>query len=176
MGDVLTLIERAEQAVEADEQEEMEKRMRAGQFTFDDFLRAQKMLKRMGPFQGVLKLIPGLGKQLGDVDVDEKQLARVEAIVLSMTPRERSLPHVIDGSRRQRIARGSGTDVQQVNQLLLARKEMEKVMKQMGKGKGMPDLARLQNGAQAQAQTQGRPKPSATRKTKNKRKKKKSRR
>jgi signal recognition particle subunit SRP54 len=176
MGDVLTLIERAEQAVEADEQEEMEKRMRAGQFTFDDFLRAQKMLKRMGPFQGVLKLIPGLGKQLGDVDVDEKQLARVEAIVLSMTPRERSLPHVIDGSRRQRIARGSGTNVQQVNQLLLARKEMEKVMKQMGKGKGMPDLAKLQNGAQAQAQTQGRPKPSATRKTKNKRKKKKSRR
>jgi signal recognition particle subunit SRP54 len=134
------------------------------------------MLKRMGPFQGVLKLIPGLGKQLGDVDVDEKQLARVEAIVLSMTPRERSLPHVIDGSRRQRIARGSGTNVQQVNQLLLARKEMEKVMKQMGKGKGMPDLAKLQNGAQAQAQTQGRPKPSATRKTKNKRKKKKSRR
>jgi signal recognition particle subunit SRP54 len=134
------------------------------------------MLKRMGPFQGVLKLIPGLGKQLGDVDVDEKQLGRVEAIVLSMTPRERSLPHVIDGSRRQRIARGSGTTVQQVNQLLLARKEMEKVMKQMGKGKGMPDLAKLQNGAQAQAQTQGRPKPSATRKTKNKRKKKKSRR
>ena len=140
MGDVLTLIERAEQAVEADEQEDMEKRMRAGQFTFDDFLRAQKMLKRMGPLQGVLKLIPGVGKQLSDVDVDDKQLARVEAIVLSMTPRERSLPHVIDGSRRQRIARGSGATVQQVNQLLLARKEMEKMMKQMGKGK-MPESA-----------------------------------
>ena len=111
-----------------------------GEFTFDDFLRAQKMLKRMGPLQGVLKLIPGLGKQLGNVDVDEKQLARVEGIVLSMTPRERSLPHVIDGSRRQRIARGSGATVQQVNQLLAARKEMEKLMKQMGKGK-MPDLA-----------------------------------
>jgi signal recognition particle subunit SRP54 len=172
MGDVLTLIERAEQAVEADEQEDMEKRMRAGQFTFDDFLRAQKMLKRMGPFQGVMKLIPGLGKQLGNVDVDEKQLARVEAIVLSMTPRERSLPHVIDGSRRQRIARGSGTTVQQVNQLLAARKEMEKVMKQMGKGK-MPDLAALQNGADAQARP--KPKGSATRKSKNKRKKKKAR-
>jgi len=171
MGDVLTLIERAEQAVEADEQEDMEKRMRAGQFTFDDFLRAQKMLKRMGPLQGVLKLIPGLGKQLSDVDVDDKQLARVEAIVLSMTPRERALPHVIDGSRRQRIARGSGSSVQQVNQLLLARKEMEKVMKQMGKGK-MPNLAQLQNGAQAQQPAaQGRPKPSATRKSKNKRKK-----
>jgi signal recognition particle subunit SRP54 len=168
MGDVLTLIERAEQAVEADEQEEMEKRLRAGRFTFDDFLRAQKMLKRMGPFQGVLKLIPGLGKQIGDLDVDEKQLARVEAIVLSMTPRERALPHVIDGSRRQRIARGSGTTVQQVNQLLLARKEMEKVMKRMGKG-GIPDLAQLQNGAQAQPRP--RPKASSKRK-KNKRKKK----
>jgi signal recognition particle subunit SRP54 len=166
MGDVLTLIERAEEAVEADEQEDMEKRMRAGQFTFDDFLRAQKMLKRMGPFQGVLKLIPGLGKQLGNVDVDEKQLARVEGIVLSMTPRERSLPHVIDGSRRQRIARGSGTTVQQVNQLLAARKEMEKVMKQMGKGK-MPDLAQLQNGTQPQA----RPKTKSKTRSKNKRKK-----
>jgi signal recognition particle subunit SRP54 len=164
---VLTLIERAEQAVEEDEQEDMEKRMRAGQFTFDDFLRAQKMLKRMGPFQGVLKLIPGLGKQLGDMDVDEKQLSRVEGIVLSMTPRERALPHVIDGSRRQRIARGSGTTVQQVNQLLAARKEMEKVMKQMGKGK-MPDLAQLQNGAQAQT----RPKTKSKSRSKNKRKKK----
>jgi signal recognition particle subunit SRP54 len=157
MGDVLTLIERAEQAVEADEQAEMEKRMREGRFTFDDFLRAQKMLKRMGPLQGVLKLVPGLGRQLGDVDVDDRQLARVEAIVLSMTPRERALPHVIDGSRRKRIARGSGTTVQQVNQLLLARKEMERMMKQMGKGK-VPDLAQLQNGARAQAAARPRPK------------------
>ncbi|MFL6016267.1 MAG: signal recognition particle protein, partial [Gaiellaceae bacterium] len=175
MGDVLTLIERAEAAVEEDEQADMEKRLREGRFTFDDFLKAQKMLKRMGPFQNVLKLIPGMSKQLGDIDVDDKQLARVEAIVLSMTPRERSLPHVIDGSRRQRIARGSGVTVQQVNQLLDARKQMEKLMKQMGKGKmGMPDLASLQNGEPAQQS--GRPKPSATRKSKNKRKKKKARR
>ena len=148
MGDVLTLIERAEQAVEADEQEEMERRLRRGQFTFDDFLRAHKMLRRMGPLQGILKMIPGLGKQLGDVDVDEKQLARVEAMVLSMTAHERAVPHAIDGQRRKRIAAGSGTTVQDVNQLLLARKEMERVMKQMGKGK-MPNLASLQgNGAQ----------------------------
>src|SRR5215210_159841 len=139
MGDVLSLIERAEEAIEEDEQEAMEARIRAGQFTFDDFLAAQKMLKRMGPLQGVLKLIPGLGSQLKDVDIDERQLARVEAIVLSMTPQERRTPHLINGSRRQRIARGSGTTVQQVNQLLSARKEMEKMMKQMGKGK-MPGL------------------------------------
>ena len=135
MGDVLSLIEKAEEAIEEDEQAAMEARIRSGQFTFDDFLAAQKMLKRMGPLQGVLKLIPGLGNQLKDVDVDERQLARVEAIVLSMTPQERRTPHLINGSRRQRIARGSGTTVQQVNQLLSARKQMEKMMKQMGKGK-----------------------------------------
>jgi signal recognition particle subunit SRP54 len=169
MGDVLTLIERAEAAVEQDEQEEMEKRLREGRFTFDDFLKAQKMLRRMGPLQGVLKLIPGLGKQLKDVDLDEQQLKRVEAIVLSMTPRERALPHVIDGRRRQRIARGSGTTGQDVNQLLAARKEMEKMMKQM-RGAKMPSLAQLQgNGG-------GPARPSATRKSKSKRKKKKSRR
>ena len=139
MGDVLSLIEKAEEAIEEDEQEAMEARLRAGHFTFDDFLAAQKMLKRMGPLQGVLKLIPGLGNQLKDVDVDERQLARVEAIVLSMTPQERRMPHLINGSRRQRIARGSGTTVQQVNQLMSARKQMEKMMKQMGKGK-MPKL------------------------------------
>src|SRR5215218_2401628 len=135
MGDVLSLIEKAEEAIEEDEQAAMEARIRSGQFTFDDFLAAQKMLKRMGPLQGVLKLIPGLGNQLKDVDVDERQLARVEAIVLSMTPQERRTPHLINGSRRQRIARGSGTTVQQVNQLMSARKQMEKMMKQMGKGK-----------------------------------------
>jgi len=139
MGDVLTLIEKAESAVEEDEAEAMEARMRAGQFTFDDFLSAQKMLKRMGPLQGVLKMIPGLGNQLKDVDIDERQLARVEAIVLSMTPQERRMPHLINGSRRLRIAAGSGQTIQDVNKLLTARKQMEKMMKQMGKGK-MPTL------------------------------------
>jgi signal recognition particle subunit SRP54 len=139
MGDVLTLIERAEAAVEADEQAEMEKRLAAGQFTFDDFLKAYKMLRRMGPLQGVLKMIPGMKEQLGDVEVDDNQLGRVEAIVLSMTPQERRSPIVIDGKRRLRIARGSGTSVEQVNQLLEARKQMEKMMKQLGRGK-MPAL------------------------------------
>ena len=142
MGDVLTLIEKAEAAVEEDEQAAMEERMRRGQFTFDDFLAAQKMLKKMGPLQSVMKMIPGMGAQLKDVDFDEGQMRRVEAIVLSMTPKERRMPHVIDGSRRKRIAAGSGTTIQQVNQLLSARKQMEKMMKQMGKGK-MPNLPQL---------------------------------
>jgi signal recognition particle subunit SRP54 len=161
MGDVLTLIERAEQAVEEDEQAEMEKRLRAGQFTFDDFLRAFKMLRRMGPLQGVLKMIPGMGQQLGDVDVDDAQMGRVEAIVLSMTPLERSRPIVIVGKRRIRIARGSGSTVEQVNQLLEARKQMEKMMKGLGRGK-MPAIG-LDQAPSA--------KPSMSRKASTKRKK-----
>ncbi len=163
MGDVLTLVEKAEAAVDKAEADEMEKRLMQGEFTFDDFLRSYKMLRRMGPVQGVLKLIPGLGSQLEGLDqVDDRQLARVEAIVLSMTPQERRLPHVIDGSRRQRIAKGSGTSVEQVNGLLDARKQMAKMMKQLGKGKfpalpGQPG----QNG----------PARSATKKKKTKRKK-----
>jgi len=176
MGDVLTLIERAEAAVEKDEQAEMEKRMMEGRFTFDDFLKAQKMLRRMGPLQGVLKLIPGLGKQLDGMNVDDQQMKRVEAIVLSMTPHERAYPHAIDGRRRQRIARGAGADVQAVNQLLLARKEMERMMKQMRGGK-MPSFAQLQQGNGGVDAAGAGPRPSMTRKSKSKRKKnKKSRR
>ena len=162
MGDVLTLVEKAEAAVEEDEAKELEQRVLKGEFTFDDFLSSYKMIRRMGPLQGVLKLIPGLGNLDGLENVDERQMGRVEAIVLSMTPQERRFPHVIDGSRRQRIAKGSGTGVEQVNQLREARKQMAKMMKQLGKGKfpalpGQPG----QNG----------PARSATKKKKAKRKK-----
>jgi signal recognition particle subunit SRP54 len=175
MGDVLTLIERAEAAIEDDEKEELERRMLKGEFSFDDFLSSYKMIRRMGPLQGVLKMIPGLGKQLEGLDqVDEGQLKRVEAIILSMTPHERRVPHVIDASRRTRIAAGSGSTVEQVNQLIDARKQMAKLMKMAGSGKmpqipgaGLPD-----NGFPAQ----GPPRPSATRKSKSKRKRKKARR
>ena len=143
MGDVLTLIERAEQAVEADEQAELEARMLKGQFSFDDFLKSYRMVRRMGSIPGLAKLIPGLGKQLEGLDsVDERQFARVEAIILSMTPEERALPKVIDGSRRKRIAGGSGTSVEEVNRLLEGRKEMEKLMKSMSRGK-LPELPGL---------------------------------
>ncbi len=139
MGDVLSLIEKAEEAASEGEQAALEERMRAGEFTFDDFLASYRMLRRMGPLKGVLSMIPGLGKQLQGLEVSDQDLGRVEAIVLSMTSQERRMPHLINGSRRIRIARGSGTSVQQVNQLLTARKQMQKMMKQMGKGK-MPAL------------------------------------
>jgi signal recognition particle subunit SRP54 len=139
MGDVLTLIERAEQAAEVDEQEEMERRLRAGQFTFEDFLQSYRMMRRMGPLKSIVGMIPGLGKQLQGADVDDRELSKVEAIVLSMTVDERRRPEIINGSRRARIAQGSGTTVQQVNQLLTARKQMARMVKQMGQGK-MPNL------------------------------------
>jgi signal recognition particle subunit SRP54 len=144
MGDVLTLIEKAQAAAEEEERRAMEQRLLAGQLTFDDFLASCRMMRRMGPLKSVLSLIPGLGRELEGMDMDERELARMEAIILSMTPKERRMPHIIDGSRRRRIARGSGTTVQQVNQLLAARKQMEKVMKQMSKGKmpALPGLAR----------------------------------
>ena len=139
MGDMLTLIEKAEAAADADEQEEMEKRLRAGEFTFDDFLASYRMVRRMGPLKGVLKMMPGMGKQLDGLDIDERQMARVEAIVLSMTPNERRVPHVINGPRRRRIAAGSGTTIDEVNRLLQARKQMAKMVRQLGKGK-LPTL------------------------------------
>jgi signal recognition particle subunit SRP54 len=119
----------------------------------------------MGPLQGVMKMIPGMREQLDGVDVDEARLRRVEAIVRSMTPHERAVPHVIDGKRRQRIAHGSGTTVEDVNQLLEGRKQMERMMKQMGKGK-LPAMP-----GQAPAAVPGRSatrKPSSTRKRKKK--------
>lgn len=142
MGDVLTLIEKAEEAAEIDEQTEMEERLRAGQLTFDDFLKSYRMMRKMGPLKNVVNMIPGLGKQLQGLDVDERELGRVEAIILSMTSDERQRPQLINGSRRARIARGSGTSVQQVNQLLNARKQMQKMMKQMNSGKN-PNLQSL---------------------------------
>jgi signal recognition particle subunit SRP54 len=135
MGDVLTLIERAEQAADVDEQEEMERRLRAGQFTFEDFLQSYRMMRRMGSLKSIVGMIPGLGKQLQGANVDDQELGRVEAISLSMTVDERRRPEIINGSRRSRIAQGSGTTVQQVNQLLTARKQMAKMVKQMGQGK-----------------------------------------
>ena len=139
MGDVLTLIEKAEAAVEEDEQARLEQQLLAGEFTFDDFLSSYQMLRKMGPLKGVLSMMPGIGQQLKGIDIDESQMGRTEAIVLSMTPQERRMPHLIDGSRRKRIAAGSGTTIQQVNQLISARKQMQKMMKQMKKGK-MPGI------------------------------------
>jgi len=129
MGDVLSLIEKAEQAIGQEEAEQLEEKLRKNQFTLDDFRTQLRTLKRMGPLESVLGMIPGLGnlKQLAENKPDEKQLGRVEAIISSMTPSERRNEQVINGSRRKRIAAGSGTSVEDVNRLLTQFVEMKKV-------------------------------------------------
>ncbi|MEA2131445.1 MAG: signal recognition particle subunit, partial [Solirubrobacteraceae bacterium] len=143
MGDVLSFIEKAEAQIDEDEAKELERKLRRNEFTFEDFLSQLKMMRKMGPLQSLLGMIPGFqGAQMKNIKVDERELDRIEAIILSMTPLERRRPDLIKGSRRLRIARGSGTSVQHVNQLVKQFGQMQKLMKQLGKGK-MPDLQAL---------------------------------
>jgi signal recognition particle subunit SRP54 len=141
MGDVLSLIEKAEQAIDKDEAEELEEKLRKNAFTLDDFRKQLKTIRRMGPLESILGMIPGLGdlKQLADNKPDEKQMGRVEAIISSMTADERRNEKIINGSRRRRIAAGSGTSVEEVNRLLKQFTEMKKVLQMLGGG-GMPKL------------------------------------
>ena len=146
MGDVMSLIERAQEEFDENQAAEMEAKLRKAEFTLEDFLDQLRMVRKMTRGQGMaglLGMLPGVGRQLKNMKVDERQVDRVEAIILSMTPYERRNPKLIDGSRRRRIAAGSGTNVQTVNQLLGQFKQMQKMMKQVGKGKmpqfpGMP--------------------------------------
>jgi signal recognition particle subunit SRP54 len=145
MGDVLSLIEKAEEQVTEDEAKELERKIRRAEFTLDDFLKQMKQVRRMGPLQNVLGMMPGMGKamkQLRSANVDERELDRLEAMILSMTPEERANPHIIKGSRRKRIAQGSGTNVAAVNNLVKQFDQMRKMMKQLASGK-MPDPAQL---------------------------------
>jgi signal recognition particle subunit SRP54 len=142
MGDVLSFIEKAESQLDEDRAKELERKLRKDEFTFEDFLDQMKMMRKMGPLSNLLGMIPGMKAQMGNVKVDEKQLDHIEAIVLSMTPDERRRPQMINGSRRARIAAGSGTSVQQVNGLIKQFSQMRKVMKQLGRGR-MPDLGAL---------------------------------
>jgi signal recognition particle subunit SRP54 len=143
MGDVLSLIEKAEQAIDEDDAAKLEEKLRKNQFTLEDFRTQLKTLKRMGPLESILGMIPGLGglKQLADNKPDEKQLGRVEAIICSMTPGERRDNTIINGSRRRRIAAGSGTSVEEVNRLLKQFTEMRKVLQMIGQG-GMAKLGK----------------------------------
>ena len=143
MGDVLSLIEKAEQQFDEDEAKALERKLRRNEFTLEDFLGQLKQIRRMGPLSSLLGMMPGLsGHQLKNLKVDERELDRVQAIILSMTPEERRHPELIKGSRRLRIARGSGTNVQAVNQLVKQFDQMRKLMRQIGRGK-MPDVGAL---------------------------------
>jgi signal recognition particle subunit SRP54 len=143
MGDVLSFIEKAERSFEEDEAAALERKLRKNQFGLDDFLDQLRRIRKMGPLTSLLGMIPGLaGHQLSKMQVDEKEFDRIEAIIQSMTPYERRHPELIKGSRRLRIAKGSGTSVQQVNQLVKQFGEMRKLMKGLQQGK-MPDIGQL---------------------------------
>ena len=136
MGDVVSFVEKAAEAITEADALRMEQKLRSASFDLEDFLQQFKMLKRMGPLENILGMIPGMDK-LKDSSIDEKQLKRVEAIVLSMTPQERARPDLLNARRRQRVARGSGTTVTEVNNLLLRFTQMRKMMKKAGQMKKM---------------------------------------
>ena len=145
MGDVMTLVEKAERQMDERKAQELERKIRKEQFTLDDFLDQLKQVRKMGPLQSLLKMMPGVGKQLGNLKVDDRELDRLQAIITSMTPEERANPQIIDGSRRRRIAHGSGTTVQAVTQLVKQFGQMKKMMRQLPQGK-MPSLQQLAGG------------------------------
>jgi signal recognition particle subunit SRP54 len=133
MGDVLTLIEKAEQEYDQDVAARAAEALQEGSFTLEDFLEQMQQVKKMGPLQGIVGMLPGVPKELKNAQIDDKQIGRVEAIIRSMTPGERRNPEIINGSRRQRIAEGSGSTTSEVNLLLKQFKEMQRMMKGFGR-------------------------------------------
>ena len=143
MGDVLSLVEKAQQTFDEDEARRINKKIKKNQFGLDDFLSQMEQIKKMGSMKDLLGMIPGVGKAIKDVDIDDDSLKPIEAIIKSMTQKERETPEIINGSRKQRIAKGSGTDVNQVNQLLKQFSQMRKMMKTMNKMGGAKALTNL---------------------------------
>lgn len=146
MGDIVTLVEKAQEQVDEKKALDLEKKLRKAEFTFEDFLDQLQQLKNMGPLSDVLAMIPGMNKMANVKNVDDGELVRVEAIIKSMTLEERNKPQIINGSRRRRIALGSGTTVQEVNRLLKQFTEMQKMMKSFTKGKGKMKAKHLMKG------------------------------
>src|SRR5688500_11491429 len=159
MGDVLSLIEKAEAAIDEGEAQELEEKLRKNEFTLDDFRKQLKTIRKMGPLESILGMIPGLGgiKELAENKPDEKQMGRIEAIIGSMTAEERRDDSILNGSRRKRIAKGSGTTVEEVNRLLKQFTEMRKVLSMLGQG-GMAQMAKGMMGAKGMRQMPQLPK------------------
>lgn len=146
MGDIVSFVEKAQEQYDEEKAAELQRKIRKNQFDFEDFLSQLRQIKKMGNMKDLLGMIPGVGKQIKDLDIDEKQFARLEAMILSMTPEERSNPDVMTGTRRQRIAKGSGTTIQDVNQFMKQFEDMRKMMKMMNKMGGGAKAARALGG------------------------------
>ncbi len=142
MGDVLSIIEKAEEAITEEEAEKLEAQLRKNRFDMDDYLAQLRQIKKMGSFSSILKMIPGLGSKMKDVQVDDKEFLRIESMICSMTKEERRNPKIINGQRRLRIAKGSGTTVEQLNKFMKSFEMTQKMMKQMKSEKGMKNVMR----------------------------------
>jgi signal recognition particle subunit SRP54 len=140
MGDIVSLVEKAQETVDMEKAEELQEKLLKAKFDFEDFLEQMNQLKKMGPIESVLGMVPGMGKMLKGVKFDEREIERTAAVIKSMTVEERRNPNIIDGSRKKRIAAGSGVSVQVVNQLLKQFFAMQKMFANMGKKgfKGIP--------------------------------------
>ena len=136
MGDVMTLIEKAEEAFDTEQKERAEQILREGTFTLEDFLDQMQQVKKMGPIQNVIGMLPGMPKEVRKAEIDDREITRIEAIIQSMTPDERRKPEMINGSRRGRIAKGAGVNTADVNNLLKQFKQVQQMMRSMGRGKG----------------------------------------
>jgi signal recognition particle subunit SRP54 len=141
MGDMLTLVEKAQEAVDMREAEKLHKKLQKEAFTFDDFYSQLQQLRKMGSLESILSMVPGIGKAVKNIDVDDHALVRIEAMIQSMTPDERQRPNIIDGSRRRRIALGSGNELTDVNRILKQFGQMQKMIKKISRGQ-MNDLAK----------------------------------
>jgi signal recognition particle subunit SRP54 len=143
MGDVISLVERAQQAFDEDEAKKLNKKMRQNKFDLNDFIQQIQQIKKMGNVKDLLGMIPGMGKQIKDLDIDNESFKPIEAVIQSMTKVERENPDIIDGKRKLRIAKGSGTSVQEVNNLLKQFDQMKKMMKKMNKLQGAGKLGKM---------------------------------
>ena len=146
MGDIVSFVEKAQEQYDEEKSAELQRKIRKNQFDFEDFLQQLKQIKKMGNMKDLLGMIPGIGKQIKDMDIDEKQFAKLEAMIPSMTPEERGNPDIMTGTRRQRIAGGSGSTIQDVNQFMKQFEEMRKMMKMMNKMGGGAKAARALGG------------------------------
>ncbi len=144
-GDIVSFVEKAQQQIDQKEAEDLEKKLLSNKFDFDDFLKQIKMIKKMGSLKSLMSMIPGLSTSIKNADVDEKQLVKVEAIIQSMTKQERAKPKILNGSRRKRIARGSGTSIQDVNRLIKQYNEMQKMMKRFTSKGGKKMIGNFKN-------------------------------
>ena len=142
MGDVLSIIEKAEEAITEEEAEKLEAQLRKNKFDLDDYLTQLRQIKKMGSFSSILKMIPGLGSKMKDIQVDDKEFLRIESMICSMTKEERKNPKILNGQRRLRIAKGSGTTVEQLNKFMKSFEMTQKMMKQMKSEKGMKNVMR----------------------------------